>query len=127
MAAIEEPRSKLSYLKYNFFAFMKVFIDYLCFCGLCVAIKLAAFPNGPVTSLLLLMPGDELTRLWLARIGFVLVAAAFVYVLLLLKSFVFNIHHVVMTALRWSMEKDEDDALAKAEAEAAAGAGKDQG
>jgi hypothetical protein len=110
MARIEEPKSKLSYLKYNFFAFMKVFIDYLCFCGLCVAIKLGAFPNGPATSALQLLPGNETTRLWLARVGFVLVAASLVYVLLLLKSFVFNIHHIVMTALRWSMEEDEDEA-----------------
>ena len=110
MATIEEPRSKLSYLKYNFFAFMKVFIDYLCFCGLCVAIKFAAFTNGPASAVLSLIPGNDFTRLWFARTGFVLVSAAFVYVLLLLKSFVFNIHHVVMTALRWSMEQDEDEA-----------------
>jgi hypothetical protein len=108
MAVFEEPKSRLSYLKYNFFAFMKVFIDYLSFCGLCVFIKLAAFPDGPISTVVGYLPGSDLTKLWLARIGFILITATFVYVLLLLKSFVFNTHHVVMTSLRWSMEEDED-------------------
>jgi hypothetical protein len=108
MAVFEEPKSKLSYLKYNFFAFMKVFIDYLSFCGLCVFIKLAAFPSGPISTFVSSLPGGNLTELWFARIGFLLITTTFVYVLLLLKSFVFNTHHVVMTSIRWSMEEDED-------------------
>ena len=108
MAEFIEPTSKLSYLKYNFFAFMRVFIDYLCFCAFCLLIKLAAFPDGPISAILSYLPGTDFTKLCMARIGFVVITASTVYVLLLLKAFVFNIHHVVMTSLRWSMEEAQN-------------------
>lgn len=108
MAEIIHDGSGLNYLKYNFFSFMRVFIDYLLFCFLCIAIRIFAFPNGPLSDLLDYLPGNEMAKRNVARIGFIILSSSMVYVLLLLKSFVFNIYHIVMTGLRWSIEEENE-------------------
>lgn len=103
MAKVKEPRSQLSYLKYVFFIFMNVFTYFLTFGAFCILIKIFAGPNGIVTLMLRNFSCD--LKIIIAKSGFVLLGTAFFFLVMNLKSFVFNIYHIVMTTIRWEFEK----------------------
>jgi hypothetical protein len=102
MAVVPHKPTGLSTLKYNLFSFMRVFIDYLCFCSYCVAVKILASPGGPLAEIVGGLPGGAVSKGWLARIGFALTITLIVYVLVVLKSFVFNVYNFVITTVQWS-------------------------
>ncbi|HEV2292240.1 MAG TPA: hypothetical protein VGR35_00195 [Tepidisphaeraceae bacterium] len=108
MAAHQEKKSGLSYLKYNFFVFFETFGWYVGFAGLCVIILLFGAPGGAVTQLSRALGSFRHPfEVLLTRGCTVVVAVWFVLLCLELKSFVFNIYHVVMTSIRWTVEFDE--------------------
>lgn len=99
----------LSYLKYNFFAFLRVFGSYLLFTGVCLTIVLLAGPGGPVSAVADCLPSRApQLKSGLARTGIVLVGTMFVYSLVTLQCFVFNMYHVVMTSIRWHIENKSE-------------------
>lgn len=109
MAVVEHERSRLSYLKYNFFAFVQVFIQYLCFAAFCLLCLVFGASNGAVSEIAE-RGFDEPARVkaFVARLGFVVLITWSIYILVVLKSFIFNTYHVVMTAIRWDFEMPED-------------------
>jgi hypothetical protein len=106
----------LSYLKYNFFVFMRVFVEYLVFAVLSLVVLVCFQKDAPVGEHIaeVLDAASWPPRFWLpgtpsAMIGSLLLGAylgLFVFILLQLKSFIFNINHVVMTNIRWSLENE---------------------
>lgn len=106
----------LSYLKYNFLVFMRVFVEYLAFSVISLLVltllqKGMPFRDhfGPILDAwewpkavaISIKPGTILGASFLGLyVGF------FLFLLLQLKSFIFNIYHVVMTNIRWALETE---------------------
>jgi uncharacterized membrane protein YjfL (UPF0719 family) len=111
MAVVTHEETGLSYLKYNFFAFVQVFIQYLCFTATSLVFMVAGPARGPASEIVeRISENNESAKVVVTRIAFCLLFTWSVYVLALLKSFIFNIYHVVMTAIRWEFECPEADA-----------------
>jgi hypothetical protein len=113
MALVPRQGTGLSTLKYNLFAFMRVFIDYLLFASLCMTVKIVAAQGGALSELISLLPGSDDIRHNLSRVGFATFVTLLVYILIILKSFVFNIYGFVITTIQWSFlttppEEDPD-------------------
>lgn len=102
-----------SYLKYNMSAFMLAFIHYCAFIFTCAIITVFAQPNGPliiaIKYLFSLIPpclGFDFYKFTL-KVFFSLFGAWSIYLIILLKTFVFNIYQVLCTTVRWSLESGE--------------------
>lgn len=100
-----DKETGLPTLKKNLFAFMRVFIAYLVCAGMFLCVLLFCQPGGVVPSMVKLMPASDCVRDVLIRIGYVLQGTSFVYLLLMLKSFIFNVYAIVMNILRWEHSK----------------------
>lgn len=110
MAKVIHTKSGLSYLKYNFFILMYVFIVYLGFAILCLLVQLVGDTSGFISIMTKLVAGEEYfttVKHLLVRIGVVVVGTWFFYSLIILQSFIFNIYHVVVTAIRWEVGDDK--------------------
>lgn len=109
MAKKEFQKSGQSYLKYNLSAFMLAFAHYVAYLATCVLIVYFGQPNGALTMLVK----------WFARHifpnpvwGYELIVAVLTvifscwtwYLVMLLKSFVYNVYQVVVTSVRWELE-----------------------
>ncbi|MEO0014056.1 MAG: hypothetical protein RLZZ535_2445, partial [Cyanobacteriota bacterium] len=110
MAKVKHPNCELSYLKYNFFTMMNVFIIYLGFTFVCVVIKFLAPPSGFISILLSYLFSNfyseylEIFKRILSGAGIVIVGTWIFYLLVILQSFIFNIYSMIMTAIRWEIE-----------------------
>jgi hypothetical protein len=119
LAQLKHENSKITRLNFIFFSFLLVFIHYIAFLLACLFVILVLGPGGPFANLL--------TRLaiWQPRLihygGGVLVAvgsAWFVFLVMLLKSFIWNIYQaILLTIATASLPKEEVDMLIKAGAE----------
>ncbi len=99
--------TELSYLQVNFFTFVEVFVVYIFFVVICLAVKLFAGEGGLVISLIKYFEvhtigGYTLVRAPWISTGFVMLGGLTFYVLLALKSFIFNTYHTVMTSVVWA-------------------------
>jgi hypothetical protein len=108
MAKTQHRKSGLSYLKYNFFSLMYVFIMYLGFAMLCFLVQVLGGSSGFASIIIRLISGENfpMVKRLLSEINLVLIGTWFFHSLMLLQSFIFNIYHIVMTAIRWEIEKD---------------------
>jgi hypothetical protein len=88
-------------LKYNFFAFMKIFIAYIAFAFLFLMIVILGQKDGALSNIIGFLPHSAEIKLILVKTFYAIVGGGFVYLLLLLNSFVFNIYAIVMNFLRW--------------------------
>lgn len=128
MAEARHPQSGLSYLKHNFFVFMRVFVEYLMFSLWCLVILVVCSEDLGIGHRLSVLLTAMPKILWIeieprilcaaGMLGFTL--GALVYLILQLGSFIFNIHHVVMTSIRWALEtryKSSNDSSVRKAAE----------
>lgn len=99
-------KTGLPTLKYNFFAFMKVFIAYILFSFLFLIIVLFGQKGGFLGNAIDLLPYTYCIKSVLIKTSYAIVGGSFVYLLLLLKSFVFNIYTIVMNFLRWEYHQE---------------------
>lgn len=120
MAEHKHAGSGLSYLKYNLFIFMRVFAEFLMVCITSLALMVILQPSSAIRESISLLMVDldwppyvqfswpfPSTMLSLALSAFV---GWFVYVLLELGSFIFNVHHVVMTNVSWELLREQEEA-----------------
>jgi len=112
IALMREQGSGLSYLKYTFFVLMRVFVAYLVFASLCFGVKMFLFANGPLPSVIRLIPNPWQETLLRFTFGscFVLIGAGFAYTLLSLSSFIYNVSFFVMHIVRWEIAHPDPDA-----------------
>lgn len=101
MARQKHDETQLSYLKYNFFIFFRVFIYYLIFSGVCLSFMILAQPKGFISQIIHHFSDPECVKRIFVSVAMVLIASGFLMLLLQLKSFTFNIYHSVMTSIRW--------------------------
>ena len=110
MAKREYEVTGESYLKYNLNAFMLAFVHYIAFVFICFCVQIFGQSGGPAACMLELATSFSprfapVVRAGVASTLFTLMCAWSVYVVLLLKSFIFNTYQVVTTVVRWELER----------------------
>ena len=114
MAKVEFESSGESYLKYNLVQFMLVFSHYIAYLFVCISFALFAQPQGLISILI----SKALTVsncpwktgfIYQAPVSIALIAfgAWSIYLVLLLKSFVYNTFQVITTTVRWELESQQ--------------------
>lgn len=103
-----------STLKYNLSGFIVVFAHYIAYIFVCVMSELFLQPGGLLSvAAANAMTYPEITahgpslRGWIGSVMLVTFGAWTAYIVLLLKSFVFNVYQVTVTAVRWEWEHGE--------------------
>lgn len=110
MADKTHQKSGLSFIKYNFLVFMRVFVEYLIFTFACLGILLLLTKGlGAREAISQFLGQWPKTKLPVAAGAFGLFSGCLVYLLMQLASFIYNIYHVVMTSIRWELQKHYDD------------------
>ncbi|QDT83831.1 hypothetical protein [Gimesia chilikensis] len=114
MAEIPHKESGLSYLKYNFFSFMRVFIEYLVFALISLSLLVVFDKKSGLSEWFkVTFQSSSFYGYSVDQLLFCLllscILGTFIYLLLQLKSFIFNIYHVVMTSIYWEILKKYDD------------------
>jgi len=104
MAEIKHPDSGLSYIKHNYFIFLRVFIYYILFSVFCLLIIMYGHKGGLIPLLVSYSPYPDNVKFAVVKISYVLLFTGYYFLIMQLKSFVFNIYHSVMTSLRWKAE-----------------------
>jgi len=97
-------KSGLTHLKHNYFVFIRVFIYYITFSVFCLSMVMFGHEGGLASILLILLPDYEQWRSGIVRVLYVVFFSGFYFIIMQLKSFVFNMYHSVMTTLRWEAE-----------------------
>ncbi|MBW8336505.1 hypothetical protein [Stutzerimonas stutzeri] len=88
-------------LKYNFFAFMKVFIAYIALAFIYTCVVIFGQKDGFISNIIDLTPHAICTKTIAIKTSYIFLGSSLVYLLLLLKTFIFNIYAIVMNSLRW--------------------------
>ncbi|MFJ5296855.1 hypothetical protein ACIQAL_10050 [Pseudomonas sp. NPDC088368] len=101
MSQHREQKSGLSFLKYNFFIFMRVFIYYMAYAVFCVFTLIFAIKGGVIHYLVNISPISHEIIEWLLGFSYVALYGGMYFLLMQLKSFIYNVYHSVMTAIRW--------------------------
>lgn len=105
-------KTGLPVLKYNLMAFMKVFISFISFTFLYFAIMLFGQSHGLIVGFLNILPYSEAIKKYTSLFAYILTGTSIIYLLLTIKTFIFNIYAIVMTSIRWEytikeLNKDE--------------------
>ncbi|HLL00295.1 MAG TPA: hypothetical protein VK539_06885 [Myxococcaceae bacterium] len=110
LARHREPTTQHSFLKYVYLSFMRVFMLYIGFIALCLAVRLLGSPGGFVSLFIKILPeaGQFWAKSLIARASFVLLGSWFWFVVVDLYAFMFNVYHTVMSAARWELERKPD-------------------
>lgn len=104
MAQMKDPETGLSYLKKNYFIFIRVFIYYLSFLVFCFLVISIGHSGGLLSELSPYMPHYDEIRFFLVKSSYVIIFTGYYFLIMQLKSFVFNVYHAVMTSIRWRAE-----------------------
>jgi len=104
MGEIINKDSGLSYLKHNYFIFIRVFIYYLAFSIFCLLIVMFGHKGGLMSLLVSCSPYPDNMKYTVVKISYVTLFTGYYFLIMQLKSFIYNIYHSVMTALRWKAE-----------------------
>lgn len=106
MADRQFGESGLSYLKYNLLIFIKILIEYLLFSLVCLALIVLLNDAMGIRVVISKLLAHSLIVKRLAAAGGTGVFIGFaVYLLMQLAAFIYNIYHVVITSVRWELEK----------------------
>ncbi|CAI0926102.1 hypothetical protein [Serratia marcescens] len=97
-------KTNMPTLKYNFMAFMKVFISFIFFTFIYLMIMMFGQPNGLISSFVKLFPHADLIKRIIVIYAYVVTGCSLIYLLLTLKTFIFNIYAIVMNSIRWEYE-----------------------
>lgn len=96
-----DKETGLPTLKCNFFSFMKVFVVYI----FCATIYLFAIlfgqKGGFFSNAFGYFSCGVAMKVLMVKLSYVFFGGSFVYLLLVLRTFVFNIYAIVMNSLRW--------------------------
>jgi hypothetical protein len=104
MGGMRHPESGLSWLKHTFFLLIRVFIYYLSFAVFCFCVIFFGHQNGLLSVAVRLSPHSNQIRFAFANVSFVVLVSWQYFLLMQLKSFIFNIYHSVVASLRWKAE-----------------------
>lgn len=101
----KHPLYGISYLKYVYGVFMRVFIYFIFWSVIYLLILLFGQENGLATKLLRALMFSHCTKVVGVQILYILVGSSAVFLVLTLKTFLFNIYAMLMQSLRWEVER----------------------
>jgi hypothetical protein len=101
MSRHRHETSGLSYLKNNFFIFMRIFIYYLIYTVACLLIIIFGVKGGIIHKIVALSPIAFHIEEWLVGFSYTFLYSGLFFLLMQLKSFIYNVYHSVMTSIRW--------------------------
>ncbi len=99
----KNEKTQIETLKYNFIVFMRVFIHYLItsFIYLFMFFIFGQQSQGVMNKVVHLISIDFLSPYCILNFIYSFTGMTLIYLLLLLKSFIFNIYAIIMAMLRW--------------------------
>ncbi len=100
--------SGLTYLKYYLFVYLQAFIYFLVFLFTCLIIMAFGSTNGLASHLIQLSDNPEFLRSFLIRTAWVTVVSGLFMLIVQLMMFIYNVHHGVMTIIRWAFHEDHE-------------------
>lgn len=108
MLRFQEKRSRLSYLKYNFFTLIRTFIYFLVFAAFQLIVIIVGQRDGLVSEIAIWLPSFQPLLRPLLRFTFLVSTVLWTVSFLQLKSFVFNVHHFVFTMIKFDAVEHND-------------------
>ncbi|MEK7952797.1 hypothetical protein [Luteolibacter soli] len=93
-------KTQLIYLKYNFFTIVRVFIYFLAFAMFQLCIIAFGKKEGVFQSWATIFEVSEDVRMKLVQATFIMSVMFWAFVMMQLKSFVFNVYHFAMTMIK---------------------------
>ncbi len=103
MMAIPHEQTNMPTLKYNFMAFMKVFISFIAFTLIYLIIILFGQENGIASKIFKILPySNEITKCTI-QVTYWLIGISLIYLVLVVKTFIFNIYAIIMNSIRWEL------------------------
>ncbi|TXT32319.1 MAG: hypothetical protein FD138_2085 [Planctomycetota bacterium] len=103
MAERQDTESGLSVLKRNYFALVVVFVEFLALAVVCAVIRFFCYQDGPASVTLNFFEIGSDIRLRISKVAMGFICGFIIFDLMQLKSFIFNVHHFVMTSVAWSL------------------------
>lgn len=104
LASAIEPKTKLNLLKHTHCLFVKVLIELIIMVFLAYILKVI-FSKEVILPLIDIMGiQDSIASMAISFIDAV-ISSLFVMMLLLCKSFIYNVYHVIMVSIRWHAQK----------------------
>lgn len=104
MGSVAHPESGLSWLKHSFFVLIRTFIYFIAYSVFCFSIVYFASPGGVASGLLRIAPYPNEYALLGAKFSYFILAVGQYFLLMQLKSFIFNMYHSVVASLQWKAE-----------------------
>ena len=101
MMEVPHEETGLPYLKYNFFNIMLVFIYYLMVTSIFLFVILFFHKNTLLSAFIEGLLGDKLSQYYIIKIFYVFIVCCIAFLMLQLKTFIFNVYSITMTNLRW--------------------------
>jgi hypothetical protein len=115
MAKREKPGTGESYLKYNLSAFIVAFVHYVCYIFFCLMCELFMQPGGLASVAIAnarsypsLARVLQVAQPWIVSVLFVAFGTWTMYLVLQLKSFVFNVYQVTTTLVAFEWTKPQE-------------------
>ncbi|VGE62991.1 Uncharacterised protein [Klebsiella quasipneumoniae] len=102
---VKHPKYNLSYLKYVYGVFMRVFIHFITWSIIYLIILMFGQENGLITKILKALMIPHCEKIIGVKIVYIIVGSSAVFLVLTLKTFLFNIYTMLMQSLRWEMQK----------------------
>jgi hypothetical protein len=110
LAKLDHKKEGISRLQFIFFNFLLVFIHFLTFLGLCLMVKVTLYSGGPLSGALRwLAESRQLVIVIGASLMFAAMTAWLVFLLMLLKSFIWNLYQAVLVTILTEAELAEQE------------------
>ncbi|WP_406643014.1 hypothetical protein [Pectobacterium brasiliense] len=100
-------------LKYNFMAFMKVFISFIICAFIYLFVILFGQANGLIGNIVKTLPYSVVIKLYGAKLIYIIIGTSLIYLVLAIKTFIYNVYAIVMTSIRWEYEVRQKEEIKK--------------
>ncbi|MFJ5339583.1 hypothetical protein ACIPSD_10755 [Pectobacterium sp. CHL-2024] len=109
----KNAEAKIPTLKYNFMAFMKVFISFIMCAFIYLFVMLFGQANGLVGNFVKILPYTAIIKLYGTKIIYIIIGTSLMYLVLAIKTFIYNVYAIVMTSIRWEYEIKQNEEIKK--------------
>lgn len=99
----------LPHLKYNYFCLIRVFIYYVAILVAYLCVILLGGEGGLLSKIISFLPYDKCIKITFVKFAYGGVGASLIFLILQLKSFIFNLYSITMNSLRWEDFKIKND------------------
>lgn len=108
LAKLDHKKEGISRLQFIFFNFLLVFIHFLTFLALCLIVKVTLYSGGPFSGALRWVAENRQIMIVIgASFMFAVMTAWLVFLLMLLKSFIWNLYQAVLVTILTEAELTE--------------------